>query len=286
MGLRRSTIVISNDIERSESSAIGKRKGSSNVNASYSYAVLLAAFFAIAAGLVGSVALMKRMVLASDVISHLALPGLGIAYLLKTNPLIGGGATLFLGTLLVWQLQRQTGLATDASIGVVFAAALGIGALVTPNEDLLEALFGNFQKLSLVGFLLGTAAVVLIVLFHVFMKDRLILDLFSPELAAATGVNIARLDLEFLLVFSLTVLVGLRFMGTLLSSALIIIPAATARQLTSRMRQFVMVSCATSLVSVAVGFVVSRLIFKTSTVGPTIVIVSVLLFVLSLLKKK
>lgn len=256
------------------------------MNASYSYAVLLAAFFAIAAGLVGSVALMKRMVLASDVISHLALPGLGIAYLLKTNPLIGGGATLFLGTLLVWQLQRQTGLATDASIGVVFAAALGIGALVTPNEDLLEALFGNFQKLSLVGFLLGTAAVVLIVLFHVFMKDRLILDLFSPELAAATGVNIARLDLEFLLVFSLTVLVGLRFMGTLLSSALIIIPAATARQLTSRMRQFVMVSCATSLVSVAVGFVVSRLIFKTSTVGPTIVIVSVLLFVLSLLKKK
>jgi ABC-type Mn2+/Zn2+ transport system permease subunit len=253
---------------------------------SHSYAVLLAAFFAIAAGLVGSVALMKRMVLASDVISHLALPGLGIAYLLKGNPLLGGGATLFLGTLLVWQLQKKTGLATDSSIGVVFAACLGIGAVVTPQEDLLEALFGNFGKLSLVGFLFGTAAVILIVAYLVQMKDRLILNLFSPDLASATGVNVARLDLGFLLVFSLTVLVGLRFMGALLSSALIIIPAATARELTERMAQFVVVTCVASLVSVAAGFLVSTLIFKTSTVGPTIVIVSVLLFVLSLLKKK
>jgi ABC-type Mn2+/Zn2+ transport system permease subunit len=257
-----------------------------SVDANHSYAILLALVFAITAGLVGSVALMKRMVLASDVISHLALPGLGIAYLLKYNPLVGGGATLFLGTLLVWQLQKKTGLATDASIGVVFAASLGIGALVTPQEDLLEALFGNFEKLSLVGFLVGTAAVILIVALIVKMKDRLILDLFSTELAAATGVNVARLDLGFLLVFSLIVLVGLRFMGALLSSALIIIPAATARRLTDRMAQFVVVASAASLVSVAAGFLVSTLIFKTSTVGPTIVIVSVLLFVLSLLKKK
>jgi ABC-type Mn2+/Zn2+ transport system permease subunit len=256
------------------------------VDAGHGYAILLAAFFAIAAGLVGSVALMKRMVLASDVMSHLALPGLGIAFLLKGNPLVGGGATLFLGTLLVWQLQKKTELATDASIGVVFAACLGIGALITPHEDLLEALFGNFQKLSLPGFLLGTAAVILVVTFLAGTKDRLILDLFSPELAAATGVNVARLDLGFLLVFSLTILIGLRFMGALLSSALIIIPAATARQLTGRMAQFVAVASAVSLVSVAAGFLISTLILKTSTVGPTIVIVSVVLFGMSLLKKK
>jgi ABC-type Mn2+/Zn2+ transport system permease subunit len=254
------------------------------MDAGHSYAVLLAVLFAIAAGLVGSVALMKRMVLASDVISHLALPGLGVAYLLKSSPLVGGGATLFLGTLLVWQLQKQTGLATDATIGVVFAASLGIGALVTPQEDLLEALFGNFQQLSLAGFLLGTAAVILVVLFLVSVKDRLILDLFSPELAAATGVNVGRLNLGFLLVFSLTVLVGLRLMGALLSSALIIIPAATARQLTGKMAHFVVLASGVSVVSVAAGFLISTLMFKTSTVGPTIVIVSVLLFAMSLLK--
>lgn len=254
------------------------------MNPSHIYTVLLAGLFAVAAGMVGSVVLMKRMLLASDVISHLALPGLGIAFLLKGNPVVGGGATLFLGTLLVWQLQKKTALATDSAIAVVFAACLGIGALVTPQEDLVEALFGNFQKLSLAGFLLGAAAVLLVVLCLVYMKDQLVLHLFSSELAAATGVKVVRLELGFLMVFSLTVLVGLRFMGALLSSALIIIPAATARQVTSTMNQFVLVASATSLFAVAVGFVLCDLIFKNSTVGPSIVIVSVVLFGLTLLR--
>ena len=134
------------------------------MNASQSYTFLLALLFALGAGLVGCFALMKKMLLASDVISHLALPGLGIAFLLKFNPLAGGAATLFLGTLLVWRLQKRTGLAADAAIGVIFAAALAIGAAVTPREDLVEALFGNFEQLSLPGFLLGLAGVLFVIL--------------------------------------------------------------------------------------------------------------------------
>lgn len=247
---------------------------------------LLALFFALAAGLVGCFALMKRMVLASDVISHLALPGLGLAFLLKINPLLGGAATLFLGTLLVWQLQKKTGLATDATIGVVFAAALATGAAVTPREDLIEALFGALQHISLLGFLLGFAATLFVVLSIVLLKDRLALSVFSPELAAATGVNIARIDLYFLLLFSLTILVGLRFMGTLLASALIILPAATARQLTGKLSHFLLVSSAAAVVSVFAGFLLNVLVLKLSTVGPTIVIFSALLFGLSLLRKR
>jgi zinc transport system permease protein len=107
------------------------------------YSVLLALLFAVAAGLVGSFGLMKRMLLAGDVISHVALPGLGLAFLLKINPLIGAATTLFMGTLLIWHLQKKTGLATENIIGVVFAASLGIGAAVTPNDDIIEALFGK-----------------------------------------------------------------------------------------------------------------------------------------------
>jgi len=248
--------------------------------------LLLALFFAVAAGLVGCFALMKRMVLASDVISHLALPGLGIAFLLKINPLIGGATTLFLGTLLVWRLQKKTGLATDAAIGVVFAAGLAIGAAVTPREDLIEALFGELQQISLLGFLLGFAATLFVVLSVFLLKDRLALSIFSTDLAAATGVNIARMDLYFLLLFSLTILVGLRFMGTLLASALIILPAATARQLTDKLSHFLLVSSAAAVVSVFAGFLLNVLVLKLSTVGPTIVILSALLFALSLLRKR
>ena len=249
------------------------------------YAFVLAVFFALAAGLVGSFAFMKRMVLASDVISHLALPGLGIAFLLKVSPPAGGAVSLFLGAFLIWRLQQRTGLAIDAMIGVVFAAALAIGAAVTPNEDLLEALFGASQQLSLSGFLLGSVAAGFVFFFLLRMKDQLTLIVFSPELAAATGVKVSRLDLYFLFLFSLTVLVGLRFTGALLGSALVIVPAATARQLTNKMSTFVIASCVLSILAVTAGWLFNALVLRRAAPGPTIVIVSALLFLLSLLRR-
>jgi ABC-type Mn2+/Zn2+ transport system permease subunit len=246
---------------------------------------VLALFFSLAAGLVGCIALMRRMLLAGDVISHLALPGLGLAFAFKLNPLIGGAVSLFLGTFLVWQLQKKTGLATEAAIGVVFAAALAIGAAVTPSADLAESLFGQLGNISPAGFLLGLAAV-LVVIFSIFLlKDQLSLSIFSTDLAAATGVRVARLDLYFLLLFSLTVLVGLRFMGALLASALIIMPSATARQLTNKLSRFLLLAVAASLISVAAGFLLNALIFKFATAGPMIAILSAVLFSFSLLAR-
>lgn len=249
------------------------------------YGIILALLFAVAAGLVGSFALMKRMLLASDVISHVALPGIGLAFVFGFSPLLGGGSTLFLGTLLIWQLQKKTALATEAMIGVVFAASLAVGAALTPQEDLVEALFGRFQALSLFPFLLGVASVLLIIFVILRFKEQLLLSLFSPELAAATSVRIDRLNLYFLLTFSLTVLVGLRFMGALLAGALVIIPATTGRRLTGDLRHFLMVSCVVSVVATGSGLLLTRVLLPRTSPGPIVVIISAFLFALSLFHK-
>jgi ABC-type Mn2+/Zn2+ transport system permease subunit len=258
------------------------------------YSVILVLLTALAAGLVGSFALMKRMSLAGDVISHVALPGLGIALLLHFNPLIGAAATLFIGTLLIWRLQQGKTLTTDVAIGVIFTAALAIGTLVTPSEDLIEALFGGFQSLTLPWFVLGVLAVSGIITFIYYFRHKLILTLFSPELAAATGINVARVDLYYLLIFSLTVLLGLRFLGALLVGALIIVPAATGRQLTHTLGAFLTASSAASVLSVAMGFLInhyySHVTLGTVTLnlalGPAIISVATVLFLLSLLRRK
>ncbi|MGA9060271.1 MAG: metal ABC transporter permease [Terracidiphilus sp.] len=246
------------------------------------YSVLLVLFFSVAAGLVGSFGLMKRMLLAGDVVSHLALPGLGLAFLLRINPLIGAATTLFLGTLLIWQLQKKTGLATENVIGVVFAAALGIGASITPSDDLIEALFGKNQAISLFSFLLGSLAVVFIVAAIWKLRDRLVLALFSPELATATGVKVYRVNLYFLLLFSLTILVGLQFMGSLLAGSLIILPAAIGRRITNKMSDFLIASSLASAVSVAGGFLLSTFAFPKFGLGPSTVMVAALLFAICL----
>ncbi|HVC90890.1 MAG TPA: metal ABC transporter permease [Acidobacteriaceae bacterium] len=248
------------------------------------YGVILALLFAVAAGLVGSFALMKRMILAADVISHVALPGLGLAFLLHFNPLLGGGITLFLGTLLIWQLQKKASLSTEVAIGVVFAGSVAIGAVLTPKEDFVEAFFGKFEQISGFTFWLGVFAIALIVYFVLRFKSALILNLFSPELAAATGIKLNRLNLLFLLVFSLTVLIGLRFMGALLAGALIIIPAATGRRLANSISRFLLASSLASLLAVGIGFLLNAYVLHNLSIAPTIVIVSALLFGLSLIR--
>src|SRR6266540_3376590 len=258
------------------------------------YSIILALLTAVAAGLMGGFALMKRMSLAGDVISHIALPGLGLALVFNINPLIGGGATLLLGTLLIWRLQKGSRITTEVAIGVIFTAALAIGTVVTQSEDLIEALFGGFQSLTLPWFVLGGFAVSGIIAFIYSFRHKLILALFSPELAAATGINVARLDLYYLLIFSLTVLLGLRFLGALLFGALIIFPAATGRQLTHTLARFLIASSAASVLSVAIGFLINRYYSQLTlgsvtlnlSLGPAIISVATVLFLLSLLRKK
>jgi ABC-type Mn2+/Zn2+ transport system permease subunit len=249
------------------------------------YSILVALLFALTAGLVGSFALMRRMLLAGDVISHLALPGFGLALLFKLNPLIGGAVTLFIGAIFIWNIQRKTGLATENVIGVVFATSLGIGAAVTPSEDLMEALFGGFERVSLYSCLLASLASVVVLVGVLRLKEELVLTLFSSDLAAATGVNTSRLNLYFLLLFSLTVLIGLRFMGALLAASLIILPAAIGRQLTSSMRSFLITSVVASALSVSIGLLLSISIFPKFDFGPMTVIVAAALFSASLFKR-
>lgn len=247
------------------------------------YSVLLALLFAVAAGLVGSFALMKRMLLAGDVISHVALPGLGLAFLLHFSPLVGGGATLLLGTLLIWQLQKKTGFATEGVIGVVFAVSVAVGAALTPKKHMMEALFGKVRQLSPTAFVIGVVCILAIIVFLFWFRDQLTLSLFSPELASATGVKLDRLNLYFLLAFSLTVLVGLRFMGGLLAGALIILPATTGRRLGSNISRFLLFSAMASLVAVGSGFALNYFVLHAARIGPIIIITSGAIFGMSLL---
>lgn len=193
--------------------------------------LLLGLAMAAAAGLIGAFAVLRRMTLASDAISHVALPGIGIAILMHGNPLLGGAAALLLGTLLVWAIEHKTRIPTEAIIGVVFSAALAIGSMLTSGKDLIDALFGSPGKPGNAELVFGLVSAALVIVFAVAAQDRLVIALVSPDLALTAGIDVPRLDLAFLLAFALAVSLGLRFLGVLLMGSLIIIPAATAKHL-------------------------------------------------------
>ncbi len=255
---------------------------------SETFSIILAICSAAAAGLVGACALMKRTILAGDVMSHIAIPGLGLAVIWAINPLVGGGLTLFAGILLIWHLQKKTELSAEAAIGVIFASSVAIGALlINSTEQLVDALFGGFGSLSPTGFALGIALSLFIVIMLWVLRNKLIIGIFSPELATAMGINVDGINLWFLILFGLAILTSLRFLGALLVGSLIIIPASGARQLTHTLGNFMAASVIISVASMLIGFAIVGAANSGGIVfGPTVVVTAAAIFVLSLFKKK
>lgn len=247
-------------------------------------ALVLPLGMAAAAGLVGCFAVMRRMTLASDAMSHVALPGIGLALALHLNPVLGGLAALLVGTLLVWGVEHKTRLPTEAIIGVAFSAALALGSMLASGEDLIDALFGAPGTVGHMEVILGLTAAVLVVAFVLREQSRLLIALVSPDMARTAGIDVRRLDLLYLLVFALTVALGLRYLGVLLMGSLIIIPAATARHLASNLRAMLSIAVALAVASVLAGFYGAPLLNVET--GPFTIAVAAGFFFLSLGRRR
>ena len=246
--------------------------------------VALSALMAVAAGLIGSFAIMRRMVLAADPISHIALPGIGIALILRVNPLWGALALLLLGAVLIWAVERRARIATEAVIGVTFAVALAVGSIITSGDELIDALLGTPGTLTLREGILGIVGSLVVIGFVLRQRNALVVRLISPEIAMTAAVDVARLDLYFLMAFALTIGIGLRFLGVLLMGSLIIIPASIARRFARSLGAMLVVSATTAVLSTAAGTYVASLAGRPS--GPFIVMVAGSLFFLSLLQRR
>jgi ABC-type Mn2+/Zn2+ transport system permease subunit len=243
----------------------------------------LSVAMAVAAGLVGCFALMRRLALAADALSHVALPGIGVALALHVHPLFGALAMLFFGALLVWALEARARATTETVIGVVFSAALALGSLLTSGEDLIEALFGGAGALSGPEIVFGLVAAGAVVGFMLARRNSLIVMLVSPDVARTAGVDVRRLDLEYLLVFALTIALGLRYLGVLLMGALLIVPAATAKRLARSLNGMLTVAVAVAVIATAGGTWMAVWLHRDT--GPLIVTVAAGAFALGLLRR-
>ena len=245
---------------------------------------VLAAAMGVAAGVMGSFVVMRRMALAADALSHVALPGIGIALALHIHPLIGAVATLVFGALLVWALEETTRTATETVIGVVFSAALAIGSMMTTGDDLIDALFGRRDVPAWPEALFASAAAVVVAGLVVLERHRLVLALVSPDLARTAGVNIRRLNLLYLQLFALTIALGLRYLGVLLMGSMLIIPAATAKRFSRNLTEMLTISAAMAVSAILLGSAIANWLHREP--GPVIVSVASCGFLVSLWRRQ
>jgi ABC-type Mn2+/Zn2+ transport system permease subunit len=238
---------------------------------------------AVAAGLVGSFAVMRRMSLAGDALSHVALPGVGIALALGVHPVFGAAAMLFFGALLVWAVEERSRVATETVIGVVFSTALAVGGMITSGEELIDALFGGAGEMTAAETIFGLSGAAAVVLFMLTQRDRLTVMLVSPDVARTAGINVRLMNLLYLQAFALTTALGLRYLGVLMMGALIIIPPAAAKRLAGSLNQMLLTSALVAAAATAAGHAIAARLHQET--GPIIVTVAAVLFALSLMRR-
>jgi len=232
-----------------------------------------------ASGFLGSFMVLKRMSLVGDALSHVALPGMAIALTFGINPMLGALVALTFAIIGIWYLGEKSEVYPEALVGIFFTASLAIGVLITPEPELFEALFGNIENIGFSDSLITIAAAILIFFVTRRISQKLLLSVVSEDLAKSTGIKMFPINLIYLLLVGLVVALGVKFVGTLLTGALVIVPAAAAKNLAQSIKGFHLLAASIGILSTIIGILVSQLLAIPA--GPAVVLVSIAFFVTS-----
>lgn len=248
------------------------------------FLLFVGALVGAASGFLGSFMVVKRMSLVGDALSHVALPGIAIALSLGINPMLGAFVTLLIATIGIWYLAEHSEVYPEALVGVFFTASLSIGLLLTPEPELLEALFGNIDKIGLADGLAAVIGAIIIFAATLAISRNLILGVVSEELAKSQKIDIRKINLIYLLLVALVVALGVKFLGTILTGAMVIIPAVTAKNFAKSIAQFQRLAVISGIFSAVLGIFIAKYFAVPS--GPVVVLSAVGLFILSYFFKK
>lgn len=241
-------------------------------------------FVGAASAYLGSIMVLKRLALVGDALSHVALPGIAVALTYHLNPFLGAFTALALGVVLIWQIEQRTTIPTEAIVGLIFSSALAIGILITPEPELLEALFGDISKVNLTDTIFAVIASLAIFLVIFLIRKKLLLSLVAPDLAKSQGVKVDLLNLIFLFLVAGAVALGVKVVGSLLMGSLVIIPAVSAKNIASNMKSYGFVSAVFGMASAVGGILIAS--HYGLLPGPLVVLTSAGIFLFTLAFKK
>ena len=245
-------------------------------------------------GAVGCFAVLRRESLLGDALSHAALPGVAVAFLLAGRQLgallIGAGVASWLGLRLVAAITRTTRIKQDAALGIAlvsfFAAGIALLTYIQSLPDASQAGLDSFifgQAAAIIESdiqLVGAVGVGVIVALLLFWKEFKLVT-FDADFASAGGMRSGLVNGLLSALIVVTVVLGLQLAGVILMVGMLIAPAIAARQWTNSLERMVALAAALGAFAGGSGAVISALDSDIPT-GPVIIVVAFALVVLSL----
>ena len=236
------------------------------------------------AALLGVPLVLKRYSMIGDGLSHVSFGALAIAVALGVTPLYFSIPVVIVAAFLLLRVADNPRWNSDAAIAVMSASSLAIGILVVSRTtgmttDVDNYMFGSVLAMSRTDVVLSVVLCIAVLVLFILFYHKLFAITFDENFSRATGLSVNRYNTLLSVLTALTIVLGMRMMGAMLISSLVIFPALTAMRLFRSFRSVILCSAVTSVVCFCAGLAVS---FAYSTpVGATVVAANLSLFLLS-----
>ena len=240
-------------------------------------ALIVGVLVALCAALLGVLLVLRRYAMIGDGLSHVGFGALSIAYALRLAPMAVAVPVVILSAFLLLGLAENSKIKGDSAIAVLSSAALAAGVVASALSggsatDLNGYLFGSILALEKSDVILSVVLSATVILLFLLFKNRIFAVTFDPSFAKSCGVRAGLYNLLIALLTAITVVIGMRLVGTMLISSLIIFPALSAMQLSGSFRGVILLSAIFSVSAFTVG-----LIFATALPAGAVIVLCNLL---------
>jgi ABC-type Mn2+/Zn2+ transport system permease subunit len=247
--------------------------------------ILLALLLAV----IGIFVILKKMAFFGDGIAHASLAGIAIALLAGTNPLLVAIIYSVLIAIVIYFIERKTNLSSDTIIGIFFTASMSFGVILMSYQDgyqpeLVSFLFGNILAIKSIELFYIAGFTILLLAYYLIFFRKIALVTFDREMAYISGVNATAIELVMYVSLAIAVVLGVKILGIVLVSALLIIPPSIAKTTSQSFKSLIFTSIVISEVITILGIFLSYH-FNWPT-GATIVLTGTMFFILSILLTK
>lgn len=233
----------------------------------FSYSFLQRAFLvgiivALCSALLGVSLVLKRYSMIGDGLSHVGFGSLSIAMALNLAPLKVSIPVVVVSAFLLLRISENSKIRGDAAIAIISSSSIAIGVLITSlttgmNTDVYNFLFGSILAMSREDVVLSMALSAVVLFLFIFFYHKIFAVTFDENFARATGTNAGLYNMLIALLTAVTIVVGMRIMGSLLISSLIIFPALSAMRIFRSFRSVVFTAAVVSIICFVCGMVIS-----------------------------
>ncbi len=252
-------------------------------------AYLAGSFIAVLCAMLGLHLVLRKLSLIGDGLSHVSFGAIALGLFFGFYPFYVAIPVVIIGSYIILRLTERARVYGDAAIGIVSSIGIASGVILASlskgfNVDLFSYLFGNILAISNQEIYLSLSLSIVVLLIILLFYNDLFSVTFDEEFAKITGVNTELINLVLTSLTAITVVLAIKVVGIMLVSALLILPAVTALQISKGFKGAMLISAVDAVISVLFGITLS--FFLDLPAGATIVMINVVFFATALFYKR